>query len=81
MTCHDPHRDAETSAAFYETKCLACHAASTTARNQARASEDAFRSTCPINASRNCVQCHMPKVWYADLRTYFTDHYIRVHTR
>ena len=25
VTCHDPHRDAETSASFYEVKCLDCH--------------------------------------------------------
>ncbi len=29
MTCHDPHREAEHSAAFYEAKCLACHSAPT----------------------------------------------------
>ena len=27
LTCHDPHRDAERSASFYERKCIACHAA------------------------------------------------------
>ena len=25
LTCHDPHRDSERSASFYEQKCLACH--------------------------------------------------------
>ena len=25
MTCHDPHREADHSASFYESKCLACH--------------------------------------------------------
>ena len=27
LTCHDPHRDAETTAAHYEAKCLSCHTA------------------------------------------------------
>ncbi len=27
MTCHDPHREAEHSASFYEAKCLNCHSA------------------------------------------------------
>jgi len=27
LTCHDPHRDSERSASFYEQKCLDCHAA------------------------------------------------------
>jgi len=78
VTCHDPHRDAETSALFYESKCLSCHTTSTRARDEARASEEASRSPCPINATRDCVRCHMPKVWYPGLHTHFTDHYIRV---
>jgi tetratricopeptide (TPR) repeat protein len=81
VTCHDPHRDAETSVVFYERKCLSCHATSARARDGARASEEAFRSPCPINATRDCLQCHMPKVWYPELHTHFTDHYIRVQTR
>ena len=51
------------------------------ARDEARASDGAFRSPCPINATRNCVECHMPKVWYPEVHTRFTDHYIRVQIR
>ena len=29
VTCHDPHRDASTSTAHYEAKCLSCHAGGT----------------------------------------------------
>ena len=25
LTCHDPHRPTETSATYYEAKCLSCH--------------------------------------------------------
>jgi tetratricopeptide (TPR) repeat protein len=81
VTCHDPHRDAETSGAFYETKCLSCHATTTRKRDEARAGEGAFRSPCPVNATRNCLECHMPKVWYPEVHTHFTDHYIRVQGR
>ena len=83
VTCHDPHRDAETSPAYYEAKCLACHAspsrttASTAAQPQQ--AEATRRSSCPINPSRDCLGCHMPKVEYDWLHGFFTDHYIRVH--
>ncbi len=81
VTCHDPHRDAETSREFYETKCLSCHATAARARDEARAGEGAFRSPCPVNATRNCLECHMPKVWNPEIHTHFTDHYIRISNR
>jgi tetratricopeptide (TPR) repeat protein len=81
VTCHDPHRDAETSVTFYESKCLSCHATSNRARDGARTGEGASRSPCPVSASRGCLPCHMPKVWYPEIHTHFTDHYIRVQNR
>jgi tetratricopeptide (TPR) repeat protein len=81
VSCHDPHRDAETSAGFYEAKCLSCHATSSRAREGARTGEGAFRSPCPKSPTRNCLECHMPKVWYPELPVHFTDHYIRVQNR
>src|SRR5262249_22669383 len=89
VTCHDPHSNAEKSAGFYEAKCLTCHATSapsakakTSAADQPvvpQAAETAFRSPCPVNSTRDCLNCHMPKVWYDWLHDSFTDHYIRVH--
>ncbi len=83
VICHDPHRDAETSPAYYEAKCLSCHptpsretAAPSTRPQPAEATR---RSPCPINPSRECLNCHMPKVGYDWLHGHFTDHYIRVH--
>jgi hypothetical protein len=70
-TCHDPHRDAETSAAFYEGRCLSCHSAST-------ADKGTHRAVCPVNPSRDCLSCHMPPVAGAAPHTKFTDHFIRV---
>jgi hypothetical protein len=66
VTCHDPHRDAETSTAFYERKCLDCHGA-------------AAARHCPINPTRDCVGCHMPSKKGVALHISFTDHHIRIH--
>jgi tetratricopeptide (TPR) repeat protein len=77
VTCHDPHRDAETFAEHYEKKCLSCHASSAPLSTSVE-SGPAFRSPCPVSPTRNCLQCHMQKVPYARLHTSFTDHYIRV---
>jgi hypothetical protein len=68
ITCHNPHRDAETSPAYYESKCLECHSA-------------AGSTACPIDASRGCIACHMPKVENPAEHAAFTDHHIRVHRR
>jgi tetratricopeptide (TPR) repeat protein len=68
LTCHDPHRDDDAPASFFEAKCLACHAASTTSQK-----------SCRVNPANDCLNCHMPKVPVAVLHTSLTDHYIRVH--
>jgi hypothetical protein len=91
VTCHDPHRNAETAPAHYEAKCLSCHATAPRESGAERPSlgsgtpgpayqaEAAFRSACPVNPRRDCLNCHMPKVRYDWLHGSFTDHYIRVH--
>jgi hypothetical protein len=63
-TCHPAHQDARRdAAAFYNAKCLACHAAS---HNQLSARDHV-----------DCVGCHMPQIQlHPALR--FTDHFIRV---
>jgi hypothetical protein len=66
VTCHDPHRDAETSHAVYEAKCLQCHGPAATPH-------------CSINSTRDCIGCHMPAVRDAIPHSTFTDHHIRVH--
>lgn len=70
LTCHDPHRDAETAPAYYETKCLNCHGESRSTSTRA----------CPVNPKRDCISCHMPVDRNKVVpHTRFTDHYIRVH--
>jgi hypothetical protein len=64
-SCHDPHAKAESSPAFYEARCLGCH-------TQGQAAQKA----CPVNARKDCLSCHMPKV-QIERHTYFADHWIR----
>ncbi len=64
--CHDPHGETRHDAAFYDSKCRACH-------NQSAGGA----RTCPA-AKANCVSCHMPKVEIPGLHHQFIDHKIRI---
>jgi hypothetical protein len=65
ITCHDPHADAATSAAHYESKCTSCHNG---------------QKGCPTENQNQCLQCHMPKRSPEPYLT-FTDHRIRVYVK
>jgi tetratricopeptide (TPR) repeat protein len=67
VTCHDPHRTAETRAAPYEAKCLSCHGPD--------------KTTCPVNPAKGCVECHMPRVWRQPTHSFLSDHRIRITTK
>jgi hypothetical protein len=75
VTCHDPHRNAETSPAFYEAKCLSCHAA---APEPGSGGDVKRPATCPVNPSNGCLKCHMPVDRVAIPHAPFSDHHIRV---
>jgi hypothetical protein len=97
-TCHDPHRNADTSVARNEAKCLACHAPDPAVRSQgapARAASASARpaprsgegpglateraqAPCPVNPTRGCLDCHMPRIWTQSTHSFKTDHFIRV---
>jgi tetratricopeptide (TPR) repeat protein len=94
VTCHDPHRNVETNAAWYEGKCLSCHAAPP--RSQAaglspgvqalgkRAGEEQKArkaASCPVNPTRGCIECHLPRVWVQSTHSFKADHYIRIRER
>jgi tetratricopeptide (TPR) repeat protein len=81
ITCHDPHRNAETSAAFYESKCLACHGSPPPEKSSGGETPHATtrRAPCPVNPANDCLKCHMPLNSTAVLHSTFSDHYIRVH--
>jgi Cytochrome c554 and c-prime len=83
VACHDPHRDVVRELAFYDAKCMACHAPPS--GTAALADQDLRRHAatqaklCPVSKS-NCVRCHMPKVTLPGGNGHlaFTDHQIRV---
>jgi hypothetical protein len=78
VTCHNPHKDAETSPAAYEAVCLQCHsAAKSIAPEPAPTIEEGARA-CPVDQAKGCLNCHMPKVPNAVPNAEFTDHHIRV---
>ena len=66
VACHNPHREVERSAEFYDAKCRSCHQLG-----------PQHAHTCP-KADRGCVACHMPKVDLPEAHFRFTDHRIRV---
>jgi len=78
--CHNPHEDPVHAAAFYDSKCLACHrsGASLKSAEVAKAEEKEGRTdkACPV-APRLCVSCHMPRVEVPGTHFQFTDHRIR----
>ena len=70
IACHNPHQQVIRNAAYYDSKCLACHSPlASKAPPQAK--------VCPV-AKSNCASCHMPRVTYPGGHFVFTDHYIRV---
>jgi hypothetical protein len=72
LACHDPHQNVVRQAAWYDSKCTACHsaaAATPSTREQAK--------PCPV-AKTECITCHMPKVKLPDESVTFTDHQIRI---
>jgi hypothetical protein len=66
--CHNPHAALETGQKAYDTKCTACHNASTAA---------GARKVCNV-ASENCVNCHMPRFEVPGSHHAFFDHWIRI---
>jgi hypothetical protein len=80
--CHNPHEDLRREPAFYDGKCLACHASSTNAGTAPKkAAPDAGNKQnappCPVG-KQDCAACHMPRIEVPALHFKFTDHNIRV---
>jgi len=76
--CHDPHEPLNADAAYFDSKCMACHAAGgNTARAAAKPNAQASAPACRVG-TKNCASCHMPKVELTGAHFKFTDHYIRV---
>jgi hypothetical protein len=73
VACHDPHDELRHDAAYYDSKCLACHLSNARElKTQARSAP-----ACPV-ATKQCATCHMPKVDLPEMHFKFTDHWIRI---
>ena len=75
IACHNPHEPLVRDAAFYDQRCLNCHASR--ANESASLSPGSAHSVCS-KATANCTSCHMPKTEVPGMHSKFTDHYIRV---
>jgi hypothetical protein len=83
LTCHNPHRNVETSTRWYESRCLQCHSPAGAAINRAgspaRGNDAGGLTSCPVQPASGCVECHMPRKETSMAHILFTDHFIRVH--
>ena len=78
LACHDPHQPVNHDQAYYDSKCLACHAAPHAgSKVSAAPASGVLIKTCPV-AKSNCVSCHMPKIELPGGHAQFTDHQIRI---
>lgn len=73
VACHSPHQPLSTDAATYDSKCLACHLSSP----NANATTDHPGAACPVG-TKECTNCHMPKIELPEMHAGFADHLIRV---
>jgi hypothetical protein len=73
MGCHDPHKDLQTAPSAYDGICLSCHAAAASEKPVSTH----LGKACPAN-TKNCVSCHMEKVYVPEMHYKFTDHRIRI---
>ncbi|PYT05274.1 MAG: hypothetical protein DMF65_00575 [Acidobacteria bacterium] len=83
VACHDPHEQLRHDAAYYDSKCLACHLSNNKELKTRDSSDKELKSlersapACPV-AAKQCATCHMPKVELPEMHYEFTDHWIRV---
>ena len=72
MACHDPHLPLQTEASAYDGVCSSCHVATGEKKNATHPGQP-----CPAS-TKNCVSCHMEKVYVPEMHYKFTDHRIRI---
>jgi hypothetical protein len=76
--CHDPHTPLKQDAAFYDSKCLSCHAPKeSSAWSKADQGTQSLIRGCRVS-TKDCASCHMPKIGPPAAHRKFTDHYIRI---
>ena len=60
--CHNPHEPLVQDVAFYDKKCLACHATKEKPTEvKAERETQSLAVACKV-ATKDCVSCHMPKI-------------------
>ena len=72
IACHNPHAPLETDSVAYDKVCFSCHVGTGENKTASRAGV-----ACPVG-TRDCVSCHMQKVFVPEMHFKFTDHRIRV---
>ncbi len=72
IACHNPHEPVRHDPTAYDNVCLGCHMA-----NGAKQTAAHISGSCSVS-SKNCVSCHMPKIYVPDMHYKFTDHRIRI---
>ena len=76
--CHDPHTPLKQDAAYYDSKCLSCHASKeSSAWSKVDQGTQSLIRGCRVS-TKDCTSCHMPKIGPPSAHRKFTDHYIRI---
>jgi hypothetical protein len=76
--CHNPHEPIIQDAAYYDAKCLSCHAAGGKAKPPAvKANVADMAPACRVE-TKDCASCHMPRTEMPGSHFKFRDHYIRI---
>lgn len=73
FACHDPHKPLQTDASTYDGVCSSCHVTEPGGKKTASRTGE----PCPTG-TKNCVSCHMEKVYVPEMHHEFTDHRIRI---
>jgi hypothetical protein len=73
IACHDPHKQLQTDPSAYDEVCESCHV--TNAHDPT--TPDHPGKFCPAN-TKNCISCHMEKLYVPEMHYKFTDHRIRI---
>jgi hypothetical protein len=76
VACHDPHAQVVRNPGFYDAKCLQCHL-----RLAATQPVAAHRAPPCKVGTKDCVNCHMPRIEVPGTHSMFTDHWIRISPR
>lgn len=78
LACHDPHEPRKRDAAFYDSKCTACHNTANKVTTAAfKEADKRVARPCPTGKA-NCASCHMPKLEIPGSHFHFSDHHIRI---